>query len=86
MKTMTKQEFKQRWESSDDGGGITFDEIAKCAKEWGISSAPKTRPIDLILYQVLEVAQVVDCGDYNPINLQNDNDDNENECSIYKQY
>jgi hypothetical protein len=32
---MTKQEFKERWESSPDGGGITFDDIAKCAKEWG---------------------------------------------------
>lgn len=24
---MTKEEFKRRWESSDGGGGITFDLI-----------------------------------------------------------
>lgn len=44
---MTKEEFKKRWDSPD-GGGITFEDIAKCAVEWGISSRPKTRPMDRI--------------------------------------
>lgn len=30
-KAMTKAEFKRRWESDPDGGGITFDDIADCA-------------------------------------------------------
>lgn len=31
---MTKDEFKARWESNEDGGGINFDDIAECAKAW----------------------------------------------------
>lgn len=35
--TMTKQEFKVRWESDANGGGITFNDIANCAGSWGVS-------------------------------------------------
>lgn len=28
---MTKEEFKVRWESNENGGGITFNDIANCA-------------------------------------------------------
>lgn len=34
---MTKEKFKKRWESNDNGGGITYEDIAKCAIKWGIS-------------------------------------------------
>lgn len=66
---MTKEEFKIKWESSEDGGGITMEDIACCAKTWGISSSPKTRPMDLILYQVLLSANVTEAEEYNPNNF-----------------
>ena len=63
---MTKEEFKRLWEADDAGSGITFDDIAECAKAWGISSNPRTRPMDDITYQVLKAADVCDAEDYNP--------------------
>lgn len=63
---MTKEEFKTRWESSNDGGGITFDDIAKCAVKWGINSRPKTSPIDKVMYAVLKAAGTNDCEEYKP--------------------
>lgn len=62
----TKEEFKRLWEANDNGSGITFDDIADCAKAWGISSSPRTRPIDEIRYQVLKAAQTNDAEEYNP--------------------
>lgn len=62
----TKEDFKQLWEANDNGSGITFDDIADCAKAWGISSSPRTRPIDEIRYQVLKAAQTNDAEEYNP--------------------
>lgn len=64
--TMTKEEFKKRWESDDNGGGITHDDIADCAKAWGISHQPKTRPMNLICYQVLVAAGTSDADDFRP--------------------
>lgn len=32
---MTKEEFKTRWESNDEGGDITCNDIAECAKAKG---------------------------------------------------
>lgn len=63
---MTKEEFKKLWEANDVGSGITFDDIAECAKAWGISSNPRTRPMDEITYQVLIAAGVNDAEEYNP--------------------
>lgn len=63
---MTKEEFKKLWEANDVGSGITFDDIAECAKAWGISSNPRTRPMDEITYQVLKAAGVNDAEKYNP--------------------
>jgi len=57
---MTKKEFKRRWESSPDGGGITFGDIADCAKSWGIAAVPRIRQIDDILYRVLKAANTND--------------------------
>lgn len=63
---MTKEEFKKLWEANDVGSGITFDDIAECAKAWGISSNPRTRPMDDITYHVLKAADVCDAEEYNP--------------------
>lgn len=53
---MTKEEFKERWDSNDDNGGITFDDIANCAIEWGICSSPKAKRIDVIANKVTKFA------------------------------
>ena len=63
---MTKQKFKDRWESDDDGGGINFDDIADCAKAWGLFSTPRTSRIDVVRYRVLKAAGTVDAEAYNP--------------------
>lgn len=63
---MTRQEFKDRWESNSKGGGITFDDIAACAKSWGLSASPKTSPIETIRYIVLKSAGTNDCEEFNP--------------------
>lgn len=63
---MTKQQFKSRWESDDNGGGITFDDIADCAKAWGLFSTPRTCRIDLVRYRVLKAAGTVDAEEFAP--------------------
>lgn len=63
---MTKDEFKQRWESNDSGGGITYDDIADCAKAWGLFRTPKTSRIDVVRYRVLKEANTVDAEEYAP--------------------
>lgn len=62
---MTKKEFKTRWESNADGGGITFDDVADCAKAWGLFSTPRTSPIDIVRYRVLKAADTDDAESYN---------------------
>lgn len=37
----TKEEFKFLWESNEDGGGITWGDIADCAVAWGIAKMPR---------------------------------------------
>ena len=63
---MTKEEFKKRWESNDEGGGITFDDIAACAQEWGLYAAPKTAQIDMVRYKVLKTANTNDYQEFYP--------------------
>jgi len=63
---MTKEEFKKRWESNDNGGGITFDDIAECAKKWGISATPRTQQIGAIRYKVLKAAKTNDANEFAP--------------------
>lgn len=62
--TMTKPEFKQRWESNENGGGITYEDIANCYVEWGLGTRPKTKPIFKVRYQVLKAANTVDAESY----------------------
>jgi len=61
---MTKQEFKKRWESNDNGDGITFDDIAECCIAWGIASRPRILNMMSVRYRVLKAANVVDAEDY----------------------
>lgn len=63
---MTPKEFKKRWESNDNGGGITFDDIANCAKDWGIYSTPYIQNIDNVRYKVLVAANTNDAEEYKP--------------------
>lgn len=55
MAVFTKQEFKELWEL-DDGGGITFSDIADCAKAWGICPNPRTMPVYSVGNKVLVAA------------------------------
>lgn len=64
---MTKQEFKARWESDDNGGGITFNDIADCAIAWGLSTSPKAQAIDSVRYRVLKACDCVDAEDFLPL-------------------
>ena len=59
--TMTREEFKVRWES-DNGGGITYEDIADCAKAWGLCERPKCMNLALVTDKVLKAAQVVELG------------------------
>jgi len=63
---MTKEEFKVRCESNDEGGGITYEDIARCAIEWGITSSPRAKPMHLVRYLVLKAAQTIDAEDFLP--------------------
>jgi hypothetical protein len=58
MAVMTKAEFKRRWDSDDNGGGITMDDVADCAEAWGLCRTPRIRPIDAVLDMVLVSAGV----------------------------
>ena len=62
----TKEKFKELWEANSCGSGITYGDIAECAIAWGISSHPRTRPIDEITYRVLKAAQTNDAEENNP--------------------
>lgn len=68
---MSKEEFKRRWESGSDGGGITFEDIAKCAELWGLFRTPRIHQIDRVRYAVLKAAGVNDAEEFNP---ENDNE------------
>lgn len=61
---MTKEEFKKRWDSDDRGGGITFDDIADCAVEWGLYPIPRIHPIDVVANAVTRAAG---CKDIYPV-------------------
>ena len=53
---MTKEEFRKRWDSDDNGGGITFDDVADCAKAWGLFSTPRICDINKVLKAVVNAA------------------------------
>lgn len=53
-RNLTKQEFKDNWNS--DKCDITFEDIADCAIDWGITKHPKTMPIFKVGNMVLAAA------------------------------
>lgn len=55
---MSKEEFKKRWESNEQGGGITFNDIADCYINWGLGTQPRCKPINYIVDIVLKAAGV----------------------------
>ena len=61
---MTKQEFKERWESNADGGGISLNDVADCAKAWGLAAKPRIMPVDSVLDLVLKAAGVTDAEEF----------------------
>jgi len=63
---MTIQKFKTRWESDGFGGGITYEDIAKCAKSWGLYDRPMRINIRLVTYMVLKRAGCADAEYYKP--------------------
>jgi len=69
LKDMTKQEFKKRWESDKNGGGITNTDIANCAIKWGITPRPCTMRMDVITYEVLRAANTDDYREFMPQEL-----------------
>src|SRR3990172_233197 len=51
---MTKEEFRVRWEQGD----VTFEEVADCAEEWGLTKKPRTMPLHVVLCLVLNAADI----------------------------
>lgn len=62
---MTPEQFKTRWESSNKGGGITFNDIADCARAWGLFATSGVNRIDVVVYRTLKYAQCEDAENYN---------------------
>ena len=67
---MSKEEFKRRWEKDESGDGITFDDVADCAEDWGLYRTPRIHDIHKVLKAVLKAADV---------NEEEDDDDKESE-------
>lgn len=63
---MTKEEFKRRWKLNETGGNLTFDDIAECAKSWGICQTSRIKSISQIQYLVLRAANCKDAEQYKP--------------------
>lgn len=63
---MTREEFKKLWEADEDAPGITIDDIADVAKEWGLFDYPKRYDINIVRYEVLKAAKCVDAEEFNP--------------------
>ncbi len=52
----SKNMFKCLWEANDWGSGITYDDIADCAKDWGLYQTPRIHDIDTVTEAVLKAA------------------------------
>lgn len=74
-KVMTRQEFKERWESNYRGGGITNNDVADCAIAWGINRHPKSCRIQDVVYQVLRFAGTNDAEEFKPTDEGDDEDE-----------
>lgn len=70
---MTKEQFKHRRESDTRWWWITFNDVAKCAIAWWVSSRPYTVNMHLVLYWVLCSAWCIDAEKYNPKYFDDEN-------------
>lgn len=59
----TKEEFREKWDGDENGGGITWDDIADCAKEWGICNRPRIHDMWEIRTRVLKACGAEDITD-----------------------
>jgi hypothetical protein len=57
---MTREEFKIRWYSDENGGGITFEDVADCAIAWGLYTTPRIHSMNKVLDAVLKTAGIKD--------------------------
>ena len=57
----TKEEFKRLWEANEDGSGITCEDCADCAEEWGLCSRPRCMNINDVVEMVVKAAG---CDEY----------------------
>ena len=64
---MTPEQFRERWNSDEEGGGITYEDIAVCARSWGLFPKPKIEPIEKVKMAVLKAAGVQDEQPYTPM-------------------
>jgi len=69
---MTPARFKQVWQYK-----VTWKIIAKCAKDWRLFENPTKTSMNLVRYEVLKYAGIVDAEDYHPDNYQKDDDDDD---------
>lgn len=60
MAVYTKEEFKRLWELDDNGGGLTFDDVADCAQAWGVVNRPRTKQISFVMEATLKAAGCLD--------------------------
>lgn len=66
---MTKQEFKARWESDGDVGGLTWTDIEDCAIAWGLYKNLRFITSYEVRYAVLSAADTVDAESFHPDEL-----------------
>lgn len=67
---MTKEEFRLKWDGGEDGGGITWDDIAECAISWGLFSKPRTRRLDVVANAVTKAAGCKDIYQIIPVDAE----------------
>ena len=63
---MTRAEFREKWAADQ----ITWDDIANCAKEWGLFDKPRCAPLLNVRHLVLLAADVPHAEEYSPYYLE----------------
>ena len=58
------------WEANEKASGITFDDIADAAKEWGLFDNPRCCDINVVRYEVLKEAKCKDAEEFNTTNVR----------------
>lgn len=59
----TKEEFAKKWDGDDNGGGITWDDIADCAKAWGVYDKPRIHDMYTVRKKVVIASGAKDVPD-----------------------